>query len=108
MDGKDAKTVRGTLGDEARATRAVLVAQDADKMPSPAELAAARPKPPEPFAEAQKLQTAPLQLRFQAQRSTDVNDKADLLEKAKEAQKVADQKVPGLLRETVEKHGDTP
>ena len=108
VDAKDPKTVRGTFGDEARATRAVLVAQDADKMPTPAQLAAARPKAPEPFAEAQKLQTTPLQLRFQAQRSTDVNDKADLLEKAREAQTVADQKVPGLLRETVEKHGDTP
>jgi hypothetical protein len=107
VDGRDPKVVRGTLGDEARATRAVLVAQDADKMPSPAELAAARPKPPDPFVEAQALQTAALNLRFQAQRSKDVNDKADLLEKAKEAQKVADAKVPGLLRETVEKYGDT-
>src|SRR4051812_2817302 len=108
VDGKDAKTVRGTFGDELRVTRAVLVVQDADKLPTPAELAAARPKPPEPFADAQKLQSAPLTLRFRAQQSKDVNDKADLLEKAKEAQKVADEKVPGLLRETFDKHGETP
>src|SRR4051812_37578623 len=106
-DAKDPKTVRGTLGDETRATRAVLVAQDADKLPSPAQLTAARPKPPEPFVKAQRLQSASLRLRFQAQQSKDVNDKADLLEKAKEAQKVADEKVPGLMRETVEKHADT-
>jgi hypothetical protein len=108
VDAKDPKTVRGTFGDDMRVTRAVLVAQDADKMPTPAELAAARPKAPEPFADAQKLQSAPLTLRFRAQQSKDVNDKADLLEKAKEAQKVADEKVPGLLRETFDKHGEAP
>jgi hypothetical protein len=106
IDGKDPKIVRGTYGDELRVSRAVLVSQDTDKLPTPAELATARPKPPPPFAQAQVYQNAPFQLRFRAQQSKDVNEKADLLEKAKEAQKAAEEKVPGLMRETVEKHAD--
>jgi len=86
--------------------RGTLTTQEGEKL----ELAtaASRPKEPEPFAAAQKLTRAPLLLQSQAQRTTDANEKAEILEKLKEARKEADEKVPGLYRETIAKHGGTP
>src|SRR5439155_16771943 len=78
-------------------------AQEGDKVERPAP-----PTPPGPMAEAQKLLLAPTQARISAQRSQDANEKAELLAKAKEAQKEADEKVPGLYREVLAKHADSP
>ena len=102
-DPKDAKVVRGSFTDGTRLFRGSLHAQEGDKIERPAP-----PKPPEQMAEAQKLLIAPTQARIKAQRSTDANEKAELLAQAKEAQKEADQKVPGLYREVLAKHPDSP
>lgn len=103
LDGKDAKVVRGSLSDGTRTLRASLHAQDGDKVERPTP-----PKPPEPMAEAQKLNLAATQARVKAQRSQDANEKAELQAKSDEAQKEADQKVPGLYREVVARHPDSP
>ena len=48
------------------------------------------------------------QARMAAFRSKDVNEKAELQAKLKEAQKDADEKLPALYREVVAKHADSP
>jgi hypothetical protein len=108
VDPKDAKVVRGTYGDDRRTLRGVLVSQEKDKLPVGAELIASRPKAPAPYLAAQKLANAPLLMQFRAQQSKDANEKGELLAKVKEARTEADEKVPGLYRETVEKHADSP
>jgi hypothetical protein len=105
---KDAKIVRGSYGDDRRAVRGVLILQDKEKLPTAVEITQAQPKAPEPMLAAQKLSNAPFTLQFQAQRTNDANEKAELLAKAKEARKEADEKVPGLYRQVVEKHADSP
>jgi len=105
---KDAKVVRGSYGDDKRAVRGVLILQDKEKLPTAVEITQAQPKAPEPMLAAQKLSNAPFTLQFQAQRTNDANEKAELLAKAKEARKEADEKVPGLYRQVVDKHADSP
>jgi hypothetical protein len=102
VEGKDAKVVRGTLGDERRVGRGLLTRQDAEKLERIARLT-----PPEPYAAANKLSNAPFLIRNQAQKSKDVDEKADLLAKAKAAAKEAEEKVPPLYMETVAKHADS-
>jgi len=48
------------------------------------------------------------QLRFQAQRTKDEDEAADLLKQATEADQVAKKKTPGLYREVVSKYADVP
>jgi hypothetical protein len=103
IDPKDEKVVRGSFSDGTRLFRGSLNAQEGDKVQRPTP-----PKPPEEMAEAQKLLVAPTRLRIQAQQAKDVNEKAELQGKAKEAQKEADEKVPGLYREVLAKHADSP
>jgi hypothetical protein len=100
---KDGKVVRGSFFDDTMTYRAVLSKQDGDTIERPTP-----PKPPEQTAEAQKLTAAVGRLRTQAIQSKDTNDRADLLAKAKEAQKEADEKVPGLYKEVIAKHADSP
>jgi hypothetical protein len=108
VDPKDDKVIRGSYGDDRRIVRGILVVQEAGKLPNRAELMAGAPKAPEPYAAAQKLNVAPLQFQFRAQQSKDANEKGELLAKAKEARQEADEKVPGLYRETVDKQPDSP
>jgi hypothetical protein len=61
-----------------------------------------------PLKEAQKLASEVLKLRFQAQRTKDKDEKADLLKQAAEAEKTAKMKTPALYREVVSKYADTP
>ena len=105
IDAKDVKVIRGSIGDNNRVMRGTLTAQDGEKLE--VATAASRPKEPEPFAAAQKLTRAPLLLQSQALRTTDANEKAEILEKLKDARKEADEKVPGLYRETIAKHSDS-
>jgi hypothetical protein len=103
---KDKKKVLGAIGDDKRAMRGMLTTQNGEKL----EIATAadRPKAPEPYLEATKLNNAPFTFQFKAQQSKDANEKAELQAKAKEARAEADAKVPGLYKETIEKHGDSP
>jgi len=103
IDPKDAKVVRGSFGDGTRLFRGSLNAQEGDKAERPMP-----PKEPDETSQARRLNITANQLRFKAQQSKDANDKAELLAKAKDAQKEADEKVPGLYREVVAKHADSP
>ncbi len=47
-------------------------------------------------------------LRGQAQREKDAEKKKEILDKIPDAEKEATEKVPGLLREVIAKHADTP
>ena len=103
QDPKDAKVVRGTFTNGDRSFRASLNGQEGDTIARPA-----LPKAPEPMTQAQRLTVTASQLNLKARQSKDANDKADLLEKAKAAQKEADEKVPGLYKEVIAKHADSP
>jgi len=103
IDSKDAKVIRGVLTDGSRTFKCMLSSQEGEKI-----AAIVNPKSPEPMLAVQKLNSAVANLRGQIARSKDVNDKAELQDKLKAAQKEADEKVPGLLREVVAKHADSP
>lgn len=106
VDPKDSKFIRGALFDDTRLFRVSLRAQDSDKLEPPAP--GTRPSLPEPMQEAQKLNLAVNQLRMQITRAKDANEKGDLQSKMKAAQKEAEEKTPGLYREVVAKHADSP
>ena len=103
IDAKDGKVVRGSFFDDSTSFRAVMTKQDGETIERPTP-----PKALEEMTQAQRLQLAAARLQAQARQSKDANDKADLLAKAKEAQKEADDKVPGLYKEVVAKHPDSP
>jgi hypothetical protein len=103
FDAKDSKLILGSFGDGTRLFRASLAAQDSDKIERPA-----LPKAPDQIIEAQRLTRTVAQLQLKARQSKDANDKADLLAKAKDAQKEADEKVPALYREVIAKNADSP
>jgi hypothetical protein len=95
--------VRGTLGTDRAAARAVLAPTESDEL---------KPADPGPAAklmrEAQALTTRPLVLRGQLRQVKDEERKAALRAEAEAARKAADEKVPGLFREVVERHPDSP
>jgi hypothetical protein len=100
--GGDAKTILGGYGTATFLNRAKLVATDSAELPRPTRITA-----PEAFTQAQQLASRPVQLRMQAQREQDEGKKKELLGQVPQAQKEADEKVPALYREVIEKHGDT-
>ena len=104
IDAKNAKLMRGSLSDGSRTFRVMLTSQEGETM----EAIASAPKSPEPMLAVQKLNAAVFSLRQQIARSKDVNDKAELQNKIKDAQKEADEKVPDLLREVIANHADSP
>jgi len=100
------KAALGSLGVDAAPNRARLTRTDKTEL-TPEE-AIVRTTPPPAAAESQKLMTSVNQLRFQASREKDAEKRKELTEKADVAQKDVDERVPGLLREVVAKHADTP
>jgi len=103
IDSKDAKVIRGSFGDGTRLFRGSLNAQEGEKIEQPA-----LPTAPDEMGQAQRLSMTATQLRFKAQQAKDANDKAELQDKAKAAQNEADEKVPGLYRDVIAKHSDSP
>lgn len=106
VDPKDPKLVFGTLDDDRRVTRATLTRQDGDQLKAIADVE--KPKVPEPQAKLQKLAEAVAEPRRKAYKSEDVDEKADLLEQAKAAQKEYDAQAPGLHRDTFNNYADSP
>ena len=103
-DPKDPKTVRGVMSDGGtRSFRTSLNPQEGDTIERPTP-----PKAPEPMTQAQRLNTTAAQLQFKARQAKDANDKADLMEKAKAAQKDAEAQAPALYKEVIAKHSDSP
>jgi len=102
----DGKTAVGNFGIDLAPNRAKLTRTDKTEL-TQAE-AVTRTTPPAPAAESQKLMAAASTLRIQAIREKDADKKKELTEKADAAQKELDEKQPGLLREVIAKHADTP
>jgi len=103
--GSDPKQVLGGFGNENVQFRGRMVPTDKDAIETPSSPLKGVPAP---MTEATKLASAPQGLRFQAQREKDAEKKKELTAKADEAQKEADEKVPGLYREVVAKSADNP
>ncbi|MFM8273193.1 MAG: hypothetical protein ACKODX_12825 [Gemmata sp.] len=103
--GKGGKVV-GNFSNDQTSFRARL--SRTDKSELAANEISAKVDAPAPAADAAKLANAVLALRSQAAREKDADKKKELLEKVDAAQKEADEKVPGLLREVASKHADSP
>lgn len=101
--GTDAKTIKGSMGTDTVLYRAKLTRTDADTPPP-----AGKVNVPEAMTKAQSLTTRPLILRSQAQQEKDADKKKDLLAQADAARKEADEKIPGLYREVIEKNPNDP
>ncbi|AWM38378.1 hypothetical protein GobsT_34910 [Gemmata obscuriglobus] len=99
------KVAVGSFGSDQLPNRAKLTRTDKTELT--ADEAIAKTDVPAPAAQAQKLNAAPLPLRNQAMREKDAQKRGELMAKATAAQKEADEKVPGLLREVLSDHKDT-
>ena len=96
-------SVRGSLGTDRFAARAVLAPTDK------AELGPAVRSPAgELFVKAQTLTNRPLIVRSKLRLEKDAEKKKEIRAEADAAQKAADEQVPGLYREVIAKHPDTP
>jgi len=105
MLGADKKAILGGLGTDRFMNRAKMTATESAELP--AANRAGRGDQPESYQKAQQLSSRPLTLRLQAQREQDADKKKELQVHLAAAQKEAEEKVPGLYRETVEKHANT-
>lgn len=104
--GKEPKEIVGNIGNETRLSAARLVPTEKENL-TQQDLIVRHPVP-ELLTKAQQLAFRPLLLRLQAQKETDEDKKKELLNQAGEAQKEAEDKLPGMYREIVSKHPDTP
>lgn len=102
----DGKTYKGTFGDEALLNRGFLRKTELSEIDE--NFAANLPKPPASFTKAATLVNAPTQLRIRAQRSKDLDEKADLTKKATEAQEKATAEGPNAWREVIKEAADSP
>jgi hypothetical protein len=64
-------------------------------------------KAPDDLVQANKLRSEPFNLQMQARNERDADKRQELLDKVKEAQKEADEKVPDLMRKVVEGNANT-
>ena len=102
----DGKTVIGNFSNDQTSYRAKLTRTELTELE--AKDTTITTKAPTPVTESQKLATAVLVARNKARIEKDADKKKELLEKADEAQKEADEKTPGLLREVIAKNADSP
>jgi hypothetical protein len=102
--GADPKVVLGSFGTDQQMFRAKMVRTEAETIDTPS----VRVNPPEQMAKAQAMTSRPLVLRNQARAEKDADKKKDLLAQADEAQKQADEEVPGLYREVIAKNAADP
>lgn len=102
--GKDPKVIFGSIGTDQFASRARLTATEHEKLGT----LLVRSPAADSMTKVQTLNFRPVQLKNQARQEKDADKKKDLRAQADEAQKEADEKSQGLLREVVAKHSDTP
>jgi hypothetical protein len=105
VDAKDPKRVLGSFGDEQRVFFAHLVASDLETL-SRQDMIASVPVP-EPMQRAQKLQLSVGRLQFKLQKAEEGEEKKDLQKELDEARKEANEKIPGLLKEVIERDPNT-
>ncbi|MBM3979775.1 MAG: hypothetical protein FJ304_05745 [Planctomycetes bacterium] len=104
--GTDAKLVAGSIGTDTARTRAKLVATTKDALEKD-ELVTRHPLV-EPMAKAAQFNTKVLLAQNKVQLEKDATKRAELIKDLTAARKEADEKVPGLYREVVEKHPHFP
>jgi len=105
LDAKDAKRVLGSFGDDQRMFFAKLVATELEKLRRD-DMTASVPIP-EPMQRAQKLQIAAARLQFKLNKAEEGEEKKELQKQLDEARKEANEKIPGLLKEVVERDPNT-
>jgi len=93
--------VLGSFGDDGRLFRATLTFTEDEKLGT-----AKAPKLSDDQLALNKIRSAANVFRGQAQRETDADKRRELLEKAAEAQKEAEAKVPGLLLKVIDGETD--
>lgn len=96
------KAIRGSLGTDRFATRAVLTPTDKAELGPTARGPAA-----ELYERAVALERQPLVLQSRARAEKDQEKKAALMDQVAAARKEAE-KIPGLYRELIQKHPDSP
>jgi len=99
LDAKDAKKIRGNLGDDSRLFMGMLVATEDDELTP--KNSALPVKLPEAFQEISKIRSASQVLRSKARVEKDADKKKELLDEAKAAEKEADEKIPAMLAKAV-------
>lgn len=93
----DGKSFRGQFGDEKLTQRGTLTATDAEKIDR--DFFTAHPKVPETYTKAVKIVSAPNAFRIKARQTKDIDEKAELLKQAAEAQEKADADSPAAWRD---------
>ena len=101
--GRGTKEILGSLGTDAVSVRAKLTATDKDAI----ETVLVRGPAADAMQKAQQLALKANQAKFLVQREKDVEKKKELLAEADDAQKDADEKLPGLYRDVVARHAET-
>jgi hypothetical protein len=104
--GKDGKVILGSTGTDRFRTRAKLVATDKEKLE--ANELMIRVELPEPMAKAQQLASKAAQAQNKMFLEKDAEKRKELQKEYTEASREANEKQPGLYREVVEKHADSP
>jgi hypothetical protein len=102
--GDDPDVVVGSMGNEQLMFRGKLIRTDKEEIDSPST----KEKVPEPMTKAMTLANRPTTLRIQAQQEKDAAKRKDLLAEVAEAQKEADEQLPGLYREVIADHPNDP
>jgi hypothetical protein len=103
--GEDPKQLLGCYGNDQALLPAKLVRTDKDQLA--ANEAIIRGEAVPPMQQAQQLQSAAAPLRLAA-RKVKGDEQVALLKKAEQAEQEANEKVPGLYREVIEKHAKSP
>ncbi len=102
----DGKSFRGQFGDDKFTDRGVLTATEAEKIDN--DFFAAISKAPETYTKAVKIVSAPNAFRFKARQTKDIDEKAELMKKAAEAQEQADADSPAAWRAVIAAEKDSP
>jgi hypothetical protein len=104
VDAKDPRRVLGSFGDDQRVFFAKLAASELETL-GRQDMMASVPLP-EPMQQAQKLQISIARLQFKLSKAEEGEEKNELQKKLDEARKEANEKIPGLLKEVVERDPD--
>ena len=104
--GSDAKVIHGSTGTATTRGRAKLTATTKDTLGK--DELVVKSAVPEPMAKAQQLGLRANQAQTKYLLEKDAEKKKELLKEAQEVAKEANEKLPILFREVVEKHADTP
>jgi hypothetical protein len=103
---KDGNQVLGTLTLDGNLNRGRMVHTDLKELARTDVMT--RTEQPEPMRKAAELTNRPLILGGQLRRAQTDEDKAKIRKEIEEANKEAQEKVPALYREVLEKHADSP